>query len=378
VTALRAAIAGVGFIGAVHARSALLAGARLVGVAASSADRAAAAAQRLRAERGFASSEELVAAGDVDVVHICTPNRLHAPLAEAALRAGKHLICEKPLATTAEDARRLAALAAETGRVATVPFVYRYNPVVFEARARIAGGEPGAVRLIHGAYLQEWLSTPDDFNWRVDAEQGGASRAFADIGSHWFDLAEFVTGDRVASVCAQTATVVPERLSRPHAGPFEASAGGEGTPRAVDTEDLATVMFRTERGVVGTMLVSQVSPGRKNHLHVEIACERASLRFEQERPETLWMGARAGTGQVWRDPATLSPPAARLATVPVGHAQGYADCFDAFVADTYAAIGGARPDGLPTFYDGARSGAVVDAVLRSAREASSWVEVAGA
>ena len=373
---LRVAIAGAtGFIGPVHARAALLAGAHLAGVAATTPERAREAAARLNAERAFDSAEELVTADGVDLVHICTPNHLHAPLAAAALEAGKHVICEKPLATSAAEAEPLVAAAQEAGRVATVPFVYRYNPVVFEARARVAAGELGALRLVHGGYLQDWLASEDDDNWRVDPALSGASRAFADIGSHWCDLMEFVSGDRIAAVCAQTATVVPERADRAGAPAFAPTQAG-GERKAVHTEDLATVMFRTAGGVVGTMLVSQVSPGRKNHLHLEIAGERSSLRFEEERPDTLWLGRRQSTEIVWRDPLTLSPAAARLAVTPVGHPQGYEDCFAAFVADTYAAIAGERPDGLPTFADGTRSARIVDAVVASARAGATWVDVA--
>jgi predicted dehydrogenase len=374
---LRAAVAGAtGFIGPVHARAARLAGAELAGVSASTPERAREAAQRLGAERAFDSPEELAVADGVDVVHVCTPNDLHAPLAEAALRAGKHVVCEKPLATTAAQAERLLDAVRESGRVATVPFVYRYNPNVFEARARVAAGEIGAVRLVHGGYLQDWLSTPDDDNWRVDPARSGASRAFADIGSHWCDLMEFVTGQRIAAVCAQTATVVPERADRGNASAFAPeSAHPPGASRPVVTEDLATMLFRTDAGVVGAMLVSQVSPGRKNHLHVEVAGEHASLRFEQERPETLWIGRREGTEIAWRDPAAMHPAAARLATTPAGHAQGYVDCFEAFVADAYLAIRGGEPDGLPRFADGARSARIVDAVVASARAGAAWVEV---
>jgi predicted dehydrogenase len=307
-------------------------------------------------------------------VHICTPNDLHAPLAEAALHAGKHVVCEKPLATTAAEAERLVEAAERSGRVATVPFVYRYNAVVFEARARAAEGELGALHVVHGGYLQDWLSSPEDDNWRVDPARSGASRAFADIGSHWCDLMEFVTGARIAAVCAQTATVVPERADRGHAPAFAARLEG-GPRRAVVTEDLATVLFRADGGVVGTMLVSQVSPGRKNHLHLEVAGERASLRFEQESPETLWVGRRERNETVWRDPEGLHPSAARVTTLPPGHAEGYTGCFEAFVADTYAAIGGAEPDGLPRFADGARAARIVDAVVASARAGAAWVEV---
>jgi predicted dehydrogenase len=347
-------------------------------VSASSPERAREAASRLRVDRAFDAPEELVVADGVDVVHVCTPNNLHAPLADAALAAGKHVVCEKPLATTAAEADRLLAAAERSGRVATVPFVYRYNPMVAEARARVAAGEIGAIRVVHGGYLQDWLSTPDDDSWRVDPAQSGASRTFADIGSHWCDLVEHVTGQRLAAVCAQFATVVPDRADRGGAPAFAARdrAHPPRPRRAVVTEDLATMMFRTDGDVVGTMLVSQVSPGRKNHLHVEIAGETASVRFEQERSETLWIGRRERNETLWRDPAQLHASAARLTSMPAGHAEGYVACFDAFVADTYTAIAtGAPPDGLPGFADGARSARVVDAVVQSARAGAAWVEL---
>ncbi len=371
---LGAAIVGAGFIGAVHARSARLAGARIAGVSASTAERSQEAAERLGAARSYADAEALVTAADVDVVHLCTPNHLHAPLAHAALAAGKHVVCEKPLALDAAEAARLADAAAQSGRVATVPFVYRYHPMALEARARVAAGELGALRLLHGGYLQDWLSTADDDNWRVEAALGGASRAFADIGSHWCDLAEFITGERIAAVCAQVATVVSERARHDSARAFEGGSNGGNGRRAVTTEDLATVMFRTASGVVGTMIVSQVSPGRKNHLHLEVAGEHASVRFEQERPETLWVGRRERTEALWRDATYLSAAAARHTVVPVGHPQGYLDCFDAFVADSYAAIAGAEPDGLPRFSDGVRTARVTEAVLASS-SAGAWVDV---
>jgi predicted dehydrogenase len=374
-TRLRAGVAGAGFIGAVHARSARLAGAALAGVATSSPERSREAAERLGAERAYATPAELATADEIDVLHICTPNHLHAELATLALEHGKHVVCEKPLAVDSAQAERLIDAAAGAGRVATVPFVYRFHPVVREARARVAAGDLGQVHLIHGGYLQDWLASADDDNWRVDADLGGPSRAFADIGSHWCDLVEFITGDRIGAICAQTSTVFAERAVRGSARAFEAAGGNGGARRPVSTEDAVTALFRTERGVAGTLIISQVSPGRKNHLHVEVAGAEASVRFEQERPETLWLGRRAGTETVWRDPTTLSSDdATRLAIAPAGHPQGYLDCFDLFVADSYAAVAGAAPDGLPTFADGARSARLIDAVLASAA-ADGWVEV---
>jgi predicted dehydrogenase len=369
---LRVGIAGTGFVGRIHARAAIGAGAALAGVAASSPDRSRAAAAELGAERGYDSAEELATAEDIDVVHVCVPNHLHEPVTEAALAAGKRVICEKPLANDTDSARRLADLTA--GEAGYVPFVYRYYPTVREARERVRAGSLGEIRLLHGTYLQDWLLAPDDDNWRVDAELGGASRAFADIGSHWCDLAEFVTGHRISRLSARTATTVPERV---HSGSREAfeRGGGEGDLRSVDTEDAALVQFETDRGAMGSIVVSQVSPGRKNRLWLEVDGAEESVVFDQESPETLWCGRREATLVLNRDPLHLHPPAARLATLPAGHPQGYQDCFNGFVADAYAEIRSGEPsDGLPTFADGARAAEITDAVLRSAQE-QAWVDV---
>jgi predicted dehydrogenase len=372
--AVRAAIVGTGFIGEVHARSARLAGARLTGVAASSPDSASRAAARLGAERAFATPEELVTAPDVDVVHVCAPNHLHVPLAEAALAAGKHVVCEKPLALDAAGAERLAEAAASAGRVAAVPFVYRYYPTVREARERVRRGDTGPLHLLHGSYLQDWLLRPDDDNWRVEPELGGASRAFADIGSHWCDLAEFVSGHRITRLSARLTTAIPERADGSGRPAFTSGDGG-GERRPVSTEDAAVVQFETDAGALGTAVISQVSAGRKNRLWLEVDGAHEALAFDQEQPETLWCGRREATTIVHRDAEHLSPPAARLTTLPPGHPEGYAQCFDRFVEDVYAAIGGDDPaDGLPLFADGLRAAHITGAVLASARE-ERWVEV---
>jgi predicted dehydrogenase len=349
---LRVGIAGAGFIGTVHARAVRIAGARLVGVAESSLEHAEMSARRLGADQAFASGEALVESPDVDVVHVCTPNHLHLPLAEAALAAGKHVICEKPLAVDVAGARRLTDLAAASGRCALVPFVYRYHPMVREARERVTSGQAGAVRLVHGSYLQDWLARPEDDNWRVDAHLGGASRAFADIGSHWCDLAEFVTDHRIVRLSARTLKT-----------------------RAGETEDAAVVQFETDHGAMGSAVISQLSAGRKNRLWLEVDGSEESLAFDQEEPESLWCGRRESATLLKRDPAFLSEPAARLAYLPAGHAQGYGDCFAAFVADAYAAIRGDAPeDGLPAFADGLRTSVITDAVLAAARD-ERWIDV---
>jgi predicted dehydrogenase len=370
---LRAAVAGTGFIGAVHVRSARLAGAHVVGVAASSQASAERAAAGLGVDRAFATAEELARADDVDVVHICTPNHLHLPLAEAALAAGKHVVCEKPLALDVAGARRLVDAAAAAGRVAAVPFVYRYYPTVREARERVRRGATGPLRLLHGTYLQDWLLRSEDNNWRVEADLGGASRTFADIGSHWCDLAEFVSGHRITRLSARMLTALPQRLHAEDRPAFSAAAD-DGEVRDVSTEDAAVVQFETDGGALGTTVVSQISAGRKNRLWLEVDGAEEALAFDQEDPETLWVGRREAASLVRRDPQHLSPLAARLATLPAGHPQGYADCFDLFVSDVYAAIRGDERDGVPMFGDGLRAAQIIDAVLASAQE-ERWVDV---
>ena len=355
---LGVALIGGGFMADVHARAARAAGARLVGVSSSTPERSRVAAERVGADRSFDDVDALLADSHVDVVHIVTPNATHHALTVRALAAGKHVVCEKPLATTVADAVDLEQRAAAAAVVATVPFVYRFHPMVREARARVAAGQVGALFSVQGAYLQDWLLAADDDNWRVSTEVGGASRAFADIGSHLCDLLEFVTGDRLARLQAVTRTVFAERAST---GP-------------VSTEDLAGVLAQTGSGAVVSLLVSQVAPGRKNGLVLEVHGAHESLRFAQERPEELWIGARTGSRAHLRNNDELHPDAARLAVLPPGHALGYQDAFTAFAADTYSAVRGAAPDGLPVFADGVRAARITDAVLASARTAT-WIDL---
>jgi predicted dehydrogenase len=354
---VRAGIIGAGFMGTVHARAIRRAGGLVARAAGSTPESSRAAAERLGAEFSTAGVEELLAADDVDVVHVCTPNSTHASYVRAAIAAGKHVVCEKPLAVNPAEAEELVRLAADAGVTATVPFVYRFYPTVREARARVADGTAGPVRLLHGSYLQDWLAADSDDNWRVDAAAGGPSRAFADIGVHWCDLVEFVSGHRITRLAAQTVIAVPSR-------------GG----RAVQTEDAAVVLFETDRGAVGNVTISQITPGRKNRLWFSVDGASESLTFDQENPESLWIGGRQ-VNQVLLRGADDSPAAARYSTVPAGHPQGYQDCFDAFVADTYAALAGEPPEGLPTFDDGLRAARLTAAVLESASR-QDWVEVA--
>ena len=322
---------------------------------------------RLR-ERG-----ELVAASDVNVVHVCTPNHTHEALALAALDCGKHVILEKPVALDPEGAERIAAAAERAGRLVAVPFAYRYYPMVREARARLSSGRVSPLHLLQGGYLQDWLLDPGQDNWRVDSELGGPSRAFADIGSHCCDILEFVSGRRIARLSARVGIAHSRRAAG--GGHSFGGTATVGAQREVETEDIALLSFETDASELGSVVVSQVSAGRKNRLWFELAGRDETLAFDGERPETLWVGRRDAATVIPRDPAALDPAAARYATLPGGHPQGYEDLFEAFVGEVYEAIRtGRAAEGMPLIADGVRAARITAAVLASSRE-QGWVEV---
>lgn len=371
---LRAAIIGTGFAGQVHARALRLLGIPVAGVVASTPERSAAAAREFGVERTYPDAATLIEQGDADVIHVCTPNYLHRRLVELAFAAGRHVVCEKPLGVSLAEASALARLARESGRVAVVPFAYRYHAMTAEARARALAGSLGRIHLIHGSYLQDWQLSPGEGGWRVDAALGGDSKAFADIGSHWCDLAEWITGQRIAELVALTETVVARRAAA-GSGTFESRPEFSAQQlQPVSTEDVACLLFRTTDGAAGTFTVSQVSPGRKNRLWIEVDGAQASAVFNEERPEALWLGRRGASEDMTRDSASLGAQSQRLSFLPPGHAQGFVDCFAALLSDAYTAVADGGPGSFPSFDDGLRAAQLTDAVLASARQ-RSWVKV---
>jgi len=357
----RAGLVGTGFIGRVHAHAVRAAGGEVVAVIGSGPESTARGVQAVGAGRGASCLDELVSAQDVDVVHICSPNHTHVEVAEAVIAAGKPLICEKPLATSVADAQRMTDLATDAGVLAFVPFVYRFYAAVREARERISLGAAGPLWLLHGTYLQDWAASPDLTNWRVDPALGGPSRAFGDIGVHWCDLMEFTTGHRIARLTARMGSAFPERRM----------ADGMA---AVGTEDGAVVLFETDQGAMGSVVISQATPGRKNRLWLSLDGQDASYSFDQELPESLWVGGLAENRIVMRGPDTFGQAAESYSRLPAGHPQGYQDAFNAFVSDVYSAIDGDKPKGLPTFADGLRAAVLTSAVVEAAAS-TSWVEV---
>jgi predicted dehydrogenase len=353
---INAGVIGFGFIGEVHVRAIRASGGVVTAIAAKTLDEASSAAQKMGIAKAL-TIDEMLSDEDIDVIHICTPNVFHAELAEQVIRSGKHVICEKPLATTVAQAQHLNDLALAKDVIATVPFVYRYHPSVREARSRVSHlKEP--LNLLHGYYLQDWLSRETTVNWRLDSRIGGPSRAFGDIGVHWCDLLEFVTGHRITHLNAQFMKVFQNR----------------GEKVEIDTEDGATMIFRTDKGAQGSLVLSQVSAGRKNKLWFSFESPSESFVFDQESPESLWIGGLASNQIVMRGVNEESTGAKSYSILPAGHPQGYQDCFNSFVSDTYRSIGGVEIEGLPNFKDGLRAAKLTEAVLTSAKT-GNWVEI---
>ncbi|MGO2748957.1 MAG: Gfo/Idh/MocA family protein [Pseudoclavibacter sp.] len=364
----RVAIIGTGMIATAHLRAARDAGADVVGVLGSSKERSTAIAEDWGVPNGYADIDALLA-DRPDVVHVCTPNDTHVAYALAVVRAGLNVVVEKPIAIDVGSARQLVDAVDEAGVVATVPFVYRYHPMVREIRARRLRGELGDVLLVHGSYLQDWLLSSDASTWRVDPDRGGASRAFADIGSHWADLAEFVSGEQFVTATANFTIAYPTRPAP--SGPSFSAGNVDAERVPVATEDVAVATFSTARGMVANTVISQVSAGRKNRLWLEVDGSAGSAVFNQEEPESAWFGSENGATILRRAEGDVSPDQARLNRVPAGHPLGWPDALSAFCADTYAATRGERPEGLPTVADGLRSVEIVAAVLRASRSGSN-------
>jgi predicted dehydrogenase len=379
VTELRAAVVGTGFIGVVHAEALGRLGIEVLGVVGSSPQRALAKAVTAPLPAPYESFEGLLADDRVDVVHLTTPNHLHYEQVKATLAAGKHVVCEKPLALDSTQSAELLALAEASGLVHCTNFNIRFYPQCQHARALVADGRLGEIWNVHGGYLQDWLLLPTDWNWRLEPEKGGALRAVADIGSHWLDLVQFVTGRHVVELLADLATAIPVR--RRPVGEVQTFGAADDVERAdvpMATEDLAHLLIGFEDGGRGSAVVSQVSAGRKNSLRFELDGSLGSLAWESERHEELWLGHRGRPNEtLLRDPALLEPEAAVRTTLPAGHAEGFADTFKELYSAVYTAVAaGGVPDepDFPTFRDGHRENVLGDAVATSARE-RRWVEV---
>jgi predicted dehydrogenase len=377
---IRIAIIGTGFMGRVH-----LEAARRVEFVepAAIAGRNAEAARNLGA--GFsipsivADYHDILRDPSIAAVHICTPNAQHFPMAKDALQAGKHVLCEKPLATNTDEAEELVALAARQGLRNCVCHNLRYYPMVQQMRRLCEAGDLGEILVVQGTYSQDWLLYDTDWNWRVDSQAGGPSRAMADIGSHWFDIAEHVTGLRLTSLCADLQTFHPTRKRPKHSVETFANKllGPEDyIETAIDTEDFGAVIFRMGARARGSVTASQVSAGRKNRLSIEIYGTKSSVAWDQERPDELWAGHRDTGNQIFvKDPSLLKPAARSYADLPGGHSEGYDDTFKQLFRRFYASISaaGATPE-YPQFVDGLRQLTILNSALQSHRT-RRWIDL---
>jgi predicted dehydrogenase len=378
---IRAAVIGTGFIGPAHVEALRRLGVEVTGIAGSSPERARPKAQALNIPKVYDTWEALVADPRVDVVHITTPNYLHYPMAKASIEAGKHVVCEKPLAMNSEESAELLHMADEAGIVHAVNYNIRFYPICQEAHARAARGDLGDIYFVRGSYLQDWLLYDTDWNWRLEPKLGGSLRAVADIGTHWLDLTGFVTGLRVQSVLADFHTFIPVRKKpTTHIDTFTGKevTVEEFVEQPIHTEDYATVLLTYDTGAKGVVTVSQVSAGRKNRLSFEIDGSKTAMAWDSERPNELWIGLRDKANELlMKDPSLLTPDARASAAYPGGHNEGFPDSFKQLYRAVYSAIEAGQPDGpagFPTFADGHEEILLCEAIERSARD-STWVPV---
>ena len=375
------AIVGTGFMGPAHTEALRRLGINVAGILGSSAEKSRRAATDLGIPKAYDDFAELLADTEIETVHITSPNRHHFAQASQALQAGKHVHCEKPLAMTSAESGALVKLASESGLAAGVNYNMRFYPLNWEVRSMIQSGALGRIHSITGSYVQDWLLYPTDYNWRVLSGEGGKLRAVADIGTHWLDLVQFITGLSVSAVQADLKTVHTTR-HRP-IGEVETFSAKVQAPEAtesiaIETEDSGAALLRFNGGAHGSLWVSQITAGRKNCLRYEIAGSEATVAWNSEQPNELWIGHRnQANQQLLRDPGLVSEAARAHISYPGGHNEGYDDSFKhAFKSFyDYIATGDfSAPEPFPTFADGHKEILLCEAILES-HDGGRWVEI---
>ena len=371
---LKTAVVGAGFIGPVHVEALRRLGVTVAGILGCDQEESQSAAQSLGLPKAYTGLDEILADDSVDAVHLAVPNVLHYDFAKRTVAAGKHVMCEKPLAMNSTESAELVELAKSNGVVAAVCYNIRFYPLNLQAREMVARGDLGKIYAVNGSYVQDWLLYDTDYNWRVLADQGGDLRAIADIGTHWMDLVLSITGLEVQAVMADLGTVHPVR-KRP-TGEVETFSGKtdspvETEPVEITTEDYGCVMFQFKGGARGSLNVSQVTAGRKNCLRYEIAGSKAALAFDSQNPNELWIGHRDQANQsLVRDPALLDDMPRAYSNYPGGHNEGFPDAFKQCFRAFYRAIasGGDHLERMyPTFEEGHREILLCEAILQSHR-----------
>jgi predicted dehydrogenase len=379
---IRTAIIGTGFMGRVHLEAVRRLGfVEVAAIASRRIEAARALADAFHVERVETHYDRILADPDIQAIHICTPNNLHAPIAKAALAAGKHVLCEKPLATSSREAEEIDALARSKNLRNCTCHNLRYYPMVQQMRAMRETGELGEILVAQGTYSQDWLLYDTDWNWRIESDKNGPSRVMADIGSHWCDMVEHVTGERINALCADFQTFHATR-KKPKVS-VETFAGKTLSPEdydlvPIDTEDFGSVIFRIGKRARGAFTASQVSAGRKNRLSIEIYGTKSSVAWDQERPDELWIGNRNSNNQILvKDPSLMNDRARSFSELPGGHVEGYNDTFKQVFRRFYQSI---QTDGksgaveYPQFADGLRQLKILEAEMAS-HKARAWVEV---
>ena len=373
------AVIGTGFIGTVHVEAIRRTGKHVKGVLSSSAQSSQRAATKLNVATAYSSMEEICGDDEITVVHVTSPNALHAPHVEKLITAGKHVICEKPLALSASEGQRLLEIANHANVVHATCFNTRFYPMVHEAKSKVSGGAIGTPRYIRGHYHQDWLTLDTDWNWRLDPSEAGDLRAVADIGSHLIDQIGFVSGLEVESVMADLHTLVKIR-NRP-IGPVQTFTTDNSSIREkieMNSDDAAGILLRFTNGARGTLSISQVSAGRKNSLTWEISGSSSAIAFESDNPEALWIGHRGSANEVLlKDPGLLSQLAAPTAFYPGGHVEGFGETFRGLFESIYSDIENDNRSGLyPTFESGVKSLQITDAIAQSSKN-NRWTKIEG-
>ena len=377
---IRAGVIGLGFIGPVHVEAIRRTGnAEVVAIAEMNKAKAEEFASEWGIEKVYTQYQDLLADETIDVVHICTPNHLHYQIAKEALAAGKNVVCEKPLAMTTAEGTELVALASQTKLICAVNLNCRAYPLVQQVKEMIANGDLGDIFAVNGSYQQDWLFHETDYSWRLEKEFSGNTRAIADIGSHWFDMMESITGLKVEKVMADFATFHPIRKKplkevETYSGKILQPSDYADVP--IETEDYATVLIKFNKKAHGSFTTNQVAAGRKNRLYFEIYGSKCAVAFDSEMPNQLWVGKRDGNNEIIiKDPSLLYPAAAAYNSYPGGHTEGFADATKHTMRNVYAAIANnGNNDQYPTFADGHRELSICDAIFESS-VTESWIAI---
>lgn len=377
---IRTAVIGAGFMGKVHSEGIRrLGNVEIAAVVSAEEGHAREFADLIGVERSTADYRTVISDPSIEAVHVLTPNALHYPIAKAALEAGKHVLCEKPLTVSVREAEDLVKLAEQKGLANCVEHNLRYYPVVQHARQMVKNGDLGEVLIVQGTYAQDWLLYETDWNWRIDSKENGALRAMGDIGSHWMDMIQHVTGLPISAVCADLQTFHTTR-KRPK-GSIETFAGKtlqphDYEPVSIDTDDFGAVLLHLGQRARGAFTVSQMSAGCKNKFSFEIYGTKSGVAWNQERPDELWIGHRNSPNQIIiKDPSLLYPGAAPFADLPGGHSEGYDDSHKQVFKRFYARVADPKaPVDYPTFSEGLWGMKLLEAVLDSSKK-RGWVDV---